>query len=305
MQQVTNVLTGDPLWSALQIRNGPILRPANQQRIVWCGWPGAGKSTILLSVPRCLILDTERGSEELPTVHPSTYRRTITRWEDWLETAKVLKEDSEKNGSRRRFDMVAFDTFDSFGGGSTSILAEYIMRDSNADVIAAFGANGSGWNRLAELASRALLEVESWGYGWICTVHIRRKLIQLETGTTSRVVRDLTANIERIVSNRASYIGVLQKAYEQVPKKVKVNLPGRGMVETETGEYTSIPKYSVTFTSTPTGIEEMCKARLLQGVSYEWTPETGWSEFASRYDAAREAIESAAQSGGKVISNAA
>lgn len=295
----------NPLFRGIPLRNGPLFPPASALRIIVSGWVASGKTSILLSIPRCLIVDTERATEELPPpVHSSTQCVTVTRWEDWLEILKALRSDAETNGPRRTYDTVAIDTLSGLCGNSLSLASEFVLRESKASVLAQFGQKGAGWIRLQELATRYVaLELESMGYGWIASCHLRSKQVDLQGGgSVIRTVRDITDSIDGWFRNRASYIAVVERTVRE-RQRMKTRMIEGQKIEVPDGEPELVSVYSVKFTTARDGErEETGKARLFPDAVFEFGPTDGWAQFLKRYEPAVAALRArvAAAATGKV-----
>src|ERR1043165_6552508 len=192
-QVVSSPLTGktlSPMWQGHGLSNQPVYRPAHELRRLMAGGLGSGQSSFFNSIPNMLIMDYERGTEELPMVHESTHRVQVSTYEQADELLKLLEADAEKNGKSRQFKMVGIDTADSFGGSQNSVIAEYIVRDSKSDVIAQFGGNGAGWTRFNEIFGRYLLRIEQAGYGWVACCHLKRKqVVAGDTGVARTMIQ--------------------------------------------------------------------------------------------------------------------
>lgn len=297
MQTVKDMMMpvkSDPIWSKIAgLRQGPVFKPSCQQRIMLCGWPGSGKTTWVLSIPRCLVIDTEYGSDELMQVHKSSSRISVAKWEEVEEVLKALEADAETG--KRRFDTVAIDTADGLGGNQHSLAGEFIVRDSNADVIGAFGSNGSGWARMSELYSRTFLRVQAAGYGYVATCHLTRKQVDdFGGGSRTMITRDLTRRCDAILRNRVGFIGVLQRKIEAVIEKGTTTVAG---VKVSVVKGTrDVPQHSVVWraSSGDSATQEMVKSRVGIKDRMVFDETNGWSEWSKDYERAIAAAQSAA-----------
>ena len=299
VQVVRSMFDNNTVWAKhkARVQNSPFLGPLSKQRALICGWPGSGKSTLLRSIPRCIIADCERSGEGLIVPRPDlTGVWPCRRWEDLDELVSVLEEDAKTNGENRLYECVGIDTYDGLGGNQNSLAAEYIMRDSKADVVAAFGANGSGWARLAELPARILIRLEAAGYGWFVTTHLRRKF----DGSVTRITRDLTARVDAFAANRALMICELTKSVTMVQTKKSFTLPNGTLVETD-GELAQRAVYRVAFSSTSDGKEELCKARVIRsGDAFEFGVEDGWDKWNALWETRRAELLETIKNAGSV-----
>lgn len=248
------------------------------------GWPGSGKTTALLSIPKCLLIDAEGGSNYLPMVHPSSARVSVSSYEDALEILKGLEADAP-NESRRAFDTVAIDTMDAFGGSQVSIFCEYVVRESGTNFISQFGSNGAGWGRLHELFAHYTHRIRAAGYGLVATCHLRKKQYNDQFGNQRMgIVRDMTARIDGIVANAANFIGEIAKTVKVIPKIGKVNIGGK-VIEREIGTEQVI-QHEVSWRSPDPERDALLKTRLPIPSAFTFTPEDFWSQFVAHYDAA-------------------
>jgi hypothetical protein len=260
-----------------------VFKPAHEQRIMLCGWQGSGKSTFALSAPHCLLCDFEYGSDELPQIHPTSARVTLAKWEEFEDVLKALEADAQSG--KRQFKTIAIDTADGMAGNQHSVAAEYIIRDSKADVIGAFGSNGNGWSRLSEMFGRALLRIQAAGYGCIATCHLTRKLVQIGDGQPrSTVTRDLIRRCDAILRDRSSFIGVVQKLIDTEAVKTTAIIKGK-KVEVTQGTR-NVEKHQLVFRSMNEEHAGMVKARLDISGTIVFDQSNGFGLFEKSYNEA-------------------
>jgi hypothetical protein len=280
---INNIQVGDVPSSAFEPFRGrmsrePVYRPPERQRILLSGWPGAGKSSWVLSIPRCWVLDFDtRGTEELGAVHKTSLRTSIETWEDAEKALKALEDDAK--GGRPAFDMVALDTADMMAGNACSIAAVYLARRLNMSSFSALGV--AGWNGLIELASQFMVRLTALGYGWVATCHLRRKLVDVGGSNRHVVMRDLTDRVDGILRGMAAYCLELSKAVMEETVRDTIKVGGREM---QAGARTvSRTRYLLTMKSTDPALEEQLKCRVPMPAVIEWTPADGWQKWAEAY----------------------
>jgi len=292
-RQTVTSLTGKPLWAKYKDRfhSGPIIQPLHRQLVLLAGWPACGKSTAVSSIPRCCHIDSEDGgADRLPTVQPDNERITVKSWGEYEELVTDLEEDA-KSGSPS-FDVVAIDTLDSLGATQQSLAAAFILERASTgdrlyDVIAQFGGiGGTGWNQLAELATRPILRLRFAGYGVVAACHMRRKLHDGK----QEITRDLTGGVERFLRNRCSLALELGKVQRSRPVTESITIPGGKTVETVKDVEQLV--YFASFSSLRgegSGMEELCKGRGLSG-QFEFGPTDFWTLLTAKYNEATKKL---------------
>jgi hypothetical protein len=228
-------------------------------------------------------MDTERSTDEFRVVHPTSFRKSIKTYEDVKEVLDALGKDAER-GANRRFKSVAVDTFDSLGGGAHSIIAEYIMRETDKDSIGAFGHEGQGWHRLNELVNRIVLRFEQLGLGWFVTVHMKEKTV----GNEVRPVRDLFAGADRVLINRCKFIALLFKKIASIRERETITIEGQS-VETD-GRLIQQNTHWCGFTSADKNLSRLLKTRYPISGEFQWGIKSGYEDFDSEY---KQAVERA------------
>jgi hypothetical protein len=265
-QEVTSLISGNPVWKTIQdiTETGPVIRPLGEQIVLIQGWPGSGKSRILHSIPRCLILDTERGSGEFEIIHDTSARVRIQTKRDLDRVLTALLADAGKKD--RTFTTVAVDTIDSLGGNPNSIIGTQILNDNGVDTMAEVGSNGKGYGDMATLTNRFLQQIVEAGYGLWMTCHLRKQQIHewegLKQTTRLAITRDLTNGLESWVKKMSGYCWTAEHLVEMKAKTVKRTINGAEK-EIQTGETIPVDVYRLLDRTEP-GRQELTKSRQMR-----------------------------------------
>lgn len=177
-------------WTALGATNECRPPPLSRSRIVLTGDSKVGKTALLLSLPRLLLIDLEGGAHSLPGVRghyvwcPAYTDREITphmravakaqgRMMASLETVHRTLLNDAKAGSYS-FDLVAYDSGDQLQDLSIKQLSAEKACEDIREYKA--GAKGSGgWSLVHQRCMSFLRAVHLAGYGWAITCHTKQQ----------------------------------------------------------------------------------------------------------------------------------
>ena len=148
--------------------------------------PGAGKTTFLMGIPDCLVLDFECAANNV--IAPRAAYIPVPTWEKYEEIKKELLEYSPVKlaGRKPPFKHIGFDTIDQF----LYLLDQHLCEEVNAvraqrpdarllTTIKEYGSEGAGYVKLAEGMLRELHEFLQAGYTLKMAAHmkVRRQVV--------------------------------------------------------------------------------------------------------------------------------
>jgi len=268
-------------WQNLGVSTGFDPPPATKLRMMVVGPPGAGKSTFIMSRPRCLVISLEgsakfvsspRTSWVMPT-SPAHYRRIIAKLE---EEAKL---------PNRTYDCIAFDPLDHLLPFLDEELVKLYDSEGNRGLktITEYGASGKGWSILCNTCQEELQRLTLWGYSWVVITHIVEKTRKTASGMEYTVNRySLAPSVAQMIVAETDYVlGIMEKEEDYVEKvRKKYTLKGKTMYREESINKTK--KYRVL----APGDSSQCpgKKRIEIPSDMELPRLNGWKIFEDAYN---------------------
>jgi hypothetical protein len=192
---------------------------------------GLGKSTFLSSIPNSLHLDIEGGAHSV--VNDEAVRIPVNRNPEVLMgvIAQLVKdgEAAKGNPDKLPFQVVSIDPIDALA----DVMADIICKEkSNAnrtiEYIGEFGEKGAGYQLLYVRIQKLLHLLESLGYTWALTCHLREKDITTKEGgmdVTRTVVRPSVGDsLARSLENAADISAVIRNQImtDEVPTVIEL-----------------------------------------------------------------------------------
>lgn len=170
------------------------LRPAgiNRSRIVLSGKPGTGKSTLIRSNPKAIILDFEDSGRTVAS--PESLRFGPDPESNFYPTADEYRKFIDQLIARRAagktdIDMVGVDSFDKMVECFSRDLCQKNKLESVGDY---GGGHGKGYWIVRDEISTLLDQLYRAGYGWVLISHIVQKSIK--DGENERLISSLSVS---------------------------------------------------------------------------------------------------------------
>ena len=203
----------------------------SKQNIIIEAEPGRGKSTLIMSVPRCLVLDFDRAAHNV--IAPRATRVPIRTWDEYRQVCDLLVDDAEKD--QREYPAIGFDTMDGF----LHMLDRHLCDDINEyrrgkggrilSSIKEFGDQGAGYTKLAEALLTELDILIRAGYNYVINAHMRvKKTIVGDVVITDRRSAMPPIIMTELIRN-ADVKARMYRAIDDVPIMVTKRIPdGKG-----------------------------------------------------------------------------
>jgi len=204
-------------YSSLGVRSGWNPTPLNKARIWLVAPPAEGKTTLVTSNPKALVLDLEDRAGDI-----INSRATYVHYPDMKGYLNLITElCKDKKAGKSYFDTIVIDTVDAFIDQSIPYLTE--KYSSKCEDIREYAGGKGGWFKMRDLLMSNLQELTLAGYGWVVTSHVIDK--ELGEGNNKRIVRcpSVMDSVRKALNNTCHLIGtmVLKDHKVKVTKKMK------------------------------------------------------------------------------------
>lgn len=210
--------------------------PLTQANWYVTGKPGAGKTNLIASIPRCLIIDFEGGGA---MVRESEAERIalpgVKPWETMVKILVELRNDGAK-GKDRRYDMVAIDSLDRWVASECDrflqLRNEACPPQGRVELFADLPDAETNWGRaIGKVNSRVtaiLALLTELRYGWIVVGHLMYQE-QVKDGKTVVVPRPiLGGKLPGTIMARSDFCAEVVRT-PRVAKSVKDAAKGGGL----------------------------------------------------------------------------
>lgn len=209
--------------------------PKSFERLRWLikSKMGLGKSTFLSSIPRSLHLDIEGGAHSV--VNSQAVRIPINRNAKIFMgvIAQLVKDGEAAKGDSTKlpFDVISIDPVDAMADMLGDVICEEKSTETrHLEYIGEFGDRGAGYQLLYVRIQKMLHLLESLGYVWILTCHLKEKDITVkENGqnVTRTVVRPSIGDaLARVLENAADMSAVIQNQVTTEEVSTPITLAG-------------------------------------------------------------------------------
>jgi hypothetical protein len=210
--RVRNPLTGEELDLGIPgIGAGWEPTPLGRSRIAIVGKSGTGKSTLLHSGPKTLVLDTELGGRTVAC--PQAFRfpanGTNATLAHYKEAAQKLI--YQKATLATNIETVGVDTLDSLAG---LFAKDICARHRVDDVGDACGGYGKGWSRLTTEVFAFLDSLHDAGFGVAVLAHVNVDVIRTKSGDVLQQNISLTQKLRHKLVEWADHILWLESSSE-------------------------------------------------------------------------------------------
>jgi len=175
--------------------------PVDRLTMVVLGLSGSGKTTLVSSIPRAVVATFHPGAAGhviAPRAHHLSPGQHISTWAQWVRFRDALLSHPPTNGP---FDYVVIDTLDEWFDIVCQGVVEWwnkTYRVSSASKVSDFDELGQkGWVLVADWMIGDLVKLQSAGFGWIGTGHLKEKEITVGDGRdkhTQTVVRPVLSS---------------------------------------------------------------------------------------------------------------
>jgi len=147
---------------------------------------GGGKTTFISNIPRTIILDFEKGSQEV--IHGRGHRVWMRNYQVYKNIMNLLIRDGL--AGKHHFDRVAFDT-----GDAWVVMVDRAMAEERSDpsgkvyeTMGDYGSHGAGYSALYKRLLFDLDQIYKAGYTWAVTGHVAEKDITVGTGKSAETI---------------------------------------------------------------------------------------------------------------------
>ncbi len=202
-------------YAALGVASGYAPISAEELRMFIVGPSGEGKSSFLMSCPRTLTLDFERGAQAIPRAR--AHRVHVKNAEVLDNVVNKLATDASK--PNRPYDRVGFDTIDEMMEIMNPVLAKRKSDASkwNGTDITAFGDKGAGWAILKHGCWDYIKRLENLGYTWTVIGHITEKTISTSAGTRTIPRPVIFDTFARLIGRNCEVFSNIYSQVDEVP----------------------------------------------------------------------------------------
>lgn len=200
----------------LNLEKTQISRNLKGKMILLYGSAKAGKTTLLSTLPKCLIIATEIGYNALD----NAYVQYVGKWTDFKSIIKQLK----LPAVQEKFEFIGIDTADFL----YEICEKYICIQNGVEKLGEI-PYGQGYALAKREFSDALREIAALGYGLCFTSHSTEKTFKNEKGEDYiRIVPALPQRPYDVVNKMVDVIGYLRavKNYETGEEKNRLFFRG-------------------------------------------------------------------------------
>lgn len=167
-QQVTSVSEGGDIssaWEGLGIKQGFEPLPLSRARFLMGGFVKDGKSTLMASRPRTLILDFEDAVRNVRGA--KAHYIPIVSWNSLQKVLEQLRSQAQRGV--RDFDHVVVDTLDRYA----DIECDKICEEEKKSVINEVYGGKGGYSLWQKRVAGFFRELYRMGYGWTAVSHLK------------------------------------------------------------------------------------------------------------------------------------
>ena len=219
-QERVSLISSLPIPDELQgikgVQTGFKIPSPNGARYLLCGKPGCGKSSLLHSNPKAIVLDPEMGGGTVP--HPVALRFGPTvdangklafspGWEDYV--AYVNKICALKNAGKLSHELFGIDTIDAL----VDLHEKWFCKKHNIASPGDYGGGqGAGWNKVRNSILDLLDQVYAAGFGWLVIAHTTAEVIRPKgEGEVVRYTLSLSQKFREELKQRCEHFLFLNK----------------------------------------------------------------------------------------------
>ena len=258
-------------------------------RLFIVGSHGSGKSTLMGSRPRNLVLSAEK-SGNFVTNGTNTHI-PVGSWTEYEKIMKVLE--SDKDNPDRPFDCVTFDPIDMFLGYFDEYLLSKYDSGGKYETIMDYGSGGKGVALLRVFVDEQISKLEEWGYSWMVSSYIVEKMQKDRSGNEIFAPRiSLYPSITTAIARRCDYVLPMERNTDSVRTEEMVEDTDRNgnvkmvggkprMKKVRNVEY--IDRHVLVTTSSKL-LDS--KIRIKFEEDLDLTNKDGWDIFSKKYDEA-------------------
>lgn len=187
-QKLTSPMAGDneiaEAFRSLGVTTGFNPKTLYEVGTIMLAWSGAGKTTFASSIPESLLLYFTPGKADA-IVAPKAHRLFVPDYDTYRGAINTLL--STKAAGKCPYRLVTFDPGDEwFNVVAQGVLDEFNDRFEKpvsegkmrrAEAIGDIGSKGKGYGQVADIMERDILNLQSAGFGWLVTGHLKEKTI--------------------------------------------------------------------------------------------------------------------------------